>query len=289
MTKFMRRLVAFVLTVIMCFSMGTTAFATGTLQEANASEIIKMPDGSYVLYDASSNITVKGYDLPNGDCVFEQYVGAELSSKYSVNRNQGVILATYVDSGTIVNETIPIPTSITTSNNSTRDTSGGYLGQVKYRYTSGDASGICGAKVSYTKNTGSKKYNVNGTYQDLASLASTIATFLSVPVALAMSSAKALFTILGLSLAATTVLIPDKMLNSNYVEIEYDLTDINNHLHTNSFFGTRYTITESSNQINKEYTEGTYYPTSSWGNTNFGTTIYNHMFGYSTWSIYSWS
>lgn len=289
MTKFMRSILALFLLVAMCLSLGTTAFAAETIDKANNAMVEKKPDGSYVLYDASSDITVKSYDLPNGNCIFEQYQGSKLTYKYVVNRADGIINSTYyVDSGKVVNESIVVPIDKVV-NTTNRSVSGAYMGIVRYQYTSGDQSGICGASVNYTKRTGSKKYNINGTYQSLAGLAATIASLLALPSGVATSVAKVVMGRLGIGLGVLSFIIPDCNLNSNYEEIEYDLENINNHLHTNSFYGTKYIITEAGTHIDDVYTDGTYYPTTSWGNFNFGSTIYNHMFNYSSWSIYSWS
>ena len=74
-----------------------------------------------------------------------------------------------------------------------------------------------------------------------------------------------------------------------YEQVEYTLTDINYSSHKNSFWGTKYVITESGNKFNNTYTDGEYYPTTSWGNQNFGMTIYNYLFTYSNWNIYAWN
>ena len=79
------------------------------------------------------------------------------------------------------------------------------------------------------------------------------------------------------------------IVNSQYEQIEYTLTDINHSSHKNSFWGTKYVITESGNKFNNTYTDGEYYPTTSWGNQNFGMTIYNYLFTYSNWNIYAWN
>lgn len=55
------------------------------------------------------------------------------------------------------------------------------LGRIRFQYTDGTGTGICGAYVDYVKETGNKKYDINGTYRDLAGLASVVAGALSLP------------------------------------------------------------------------------------------------------------
>lgn len=150
-------------------------------------------------------------------------------------------------------------------------------------------SGICGAYVDYVKNTGSIKYDINGTYRDIAGLASFVASVLALPAAPAMGVAKSIFAAFGFASGAASVLIPSCNLSSNYEEIEYTLTDMSFSSHKNSFYGTKYTITEAGKHINDVYIEGDYYPTTSWNNHNFGTAIYTYMFNYSNWRIYAWN
>lgn len=289
MNKIMRSFIALFLAVAMCFTLGTSAFAAEPIYEARMNEVLKMPDNSYVLHDKVSNITIKGYDLPNGDCVFERFAGTEMTSSYTVKRNQGIINANYYNAGSVTSETISVPVAVETQNNTSRVTTTGYMGRIRYQYTSGDQSGICGARVNYTKNTGNKKYNINGTYQDLAALAGILALVFSFGSGVALGVAKKVVALIGGGATLSPIFIPDVELDSTYEEIEYDLTDINSSTHTNSFYGTKYIVSEPGLHYNEVYTEGDYYPTTSWGNYNFGTTIYNHMFSYSFWSIYSWN
>ena len=134
-----------------------------------------------------------------------------------------------------------------------------------------------------------KKYDINGTYRDLAGLASVVAGALSLPAAPALAISKTALAYFGFAMTAVQFTIPQCNLNSQYEQIEYTLTDINHSSHKNSFWGTKYVITESGNKFNNTYTDGEYYPTTSWGNQNFGMTIYNYLFTYSNWNIYAWN
>lgn len=128
---------------------------------------------------------------------------------------------------------------------------------------------------------------IDGTYRDLAGLASVVAGALSLPAAPALAISKTALAYFGFAMTAVQFTIPQCNLNSQYEQIEYTLTDINYSSHKNSFWGTKYVITESGNKFNNTYTDGEYYPTTSWGNQNFGMTIYNYLFTYSNWNIYA--
>ena len=112
---------------------------------------------------------------------------------------------------------------------------------------------------------------------------------LSLPAAPALAISKTALAYFGFAMTAVQFTIPQCNLNSQYEQIEYTLTDINHSSHKNSFWGTKYVITESGNKFNNTYTDGEYYPTTSWGNQNFGMTIYNYLFTYSNWNIYAWN
>lgn len=287
--KMLKRLSGVLLSVSMLLNITTTAFASNDTSFSKPEGLERLSDGAVILRDQSSNMYVKAYDLPSGNSVFEQYEDNSLKSKYVVEREQGSIQATYYDLGSSRSETINAPKAQSSPILSPRGTTSGRLGRIRFEYTSGDGSGICGAYVDYVKNTGSIKYDINGTYRDIAGLASFLASILALPAAPAMGVAKSVFAAFGFASGATSVLIPSCNLSSNYEEIEYTLTDMNFSAHKNSFYGTKYTITESGKHINDVYIEGDYYPTTSWNNHNFGTTIYTYMFNYSNWRIYAWN
>ena len=117
--------------------------------------------------------------------------------------------------------------------------------------------------MDYVKETGNKKYDINGTYRDLAGLASVVAGALSLPAAPALAISKTALAYFGFAMTAVQFTIPQCNLNSQYEQIEYTLTDINHSSHKNSFWGTKYVITESGNKFNNTYTDGEYYPISN--------------------------
>lgn len=288
MNKIWKRIISMILMLTMISGYSLTTFAEYTKESYESQGLEKTDEGAFIMRDSKSSVYVKGYDLENGDSVFEQYNNGTLTSKYTVLRSQNIIRAVYYTEGSSSTENISVPRA-ENSRSELRGTTSGRLGRIRFQYTSGEGAGICGAYVDYVKNTGSIKYDINGTYRDLASLASFVASVLSLPSAPAMGIAKSVLTYLGIGLGALTFVIPQMNLQSAYEEIEYKLTDIDVSSHKNSFYGTRYVITETGGHLNDVYTEGTYFPTSSWGDQNFGTTIYNHLFTYSFWNISSWN
>ena len=267
-------------------------FPTVVCAESNSlasATIVEQANGSVILHDSISNISIIAYDLANGNCVFEQYSSNQVVSRHVVDRGKNVLRSTYYDSGVAINEQKQYYVSSTILAADSRGVAAARLGKIRFQYTSDEQSGICGAYVDYVKTTGVTTYDVNGTYRDLASLAAFIASVLALPSAPALGIAKEILNALGIGLSATSFIIPACNLTSNYETVKYTLTNMNSSSHTNSFQGTKYTITQPGLYLNKVYKEGTYYPTTSWNNVNFGTTIYNHMFSYSMWTIYAWN
>lgn len=249
MKKLLRSITSIFLSIIILTTLTVTVYASNNSDTTLPSgKIYQLSNNSYVLQDLSSNTSVKAYNIENGISVFEQYNGNQLQSKYLVRPENGTIQATYYDSD-IAEELINIP-STKRSDLSLADTTSQRLGRIRFQYSSGEGSGICGAYVDFTQNTGSKKYDILG---------------------------------------AVSVTIPSCPLDAAYEQNEYLLTDIDLPSHTNNFYGTKYTITEAGKHINDVYTDGTYYPTTSWNDQNFGMTIYNYLFNYSNWRIYAWN
>lgn len=242
---------------------------------------------NYAKCDLSSNVYVNAYDLANGDSIFEQFRDGVLESRYYVNRNEKLMQAIYND-GIEASDTIHIYKSEQAYQLLPRSKTEGVLGRIRFQYAA-ETSGICGAYVSWTKNTGSIKYDVNATYRDYASFAGAIATFLGLPGGISLEVAKTILTRFSIAATAINFIIPPCKLQSEYEEIEYTLKDIDFPDHTNSFFGARYVISEEGSHKGDVYTTDIYYPTTSWGDQNFGATIYNYMFSYSFWKIYAWN
>ena len=292
MKKLLRSITSIFLSIIMLTTLTVTVYASNNSDTTLPSgEIYQLSNNSYVLQDLSSNTSVKAYNIENGISVFEQYNGNQLQSKYLVRPENGTIQATYYDydsDSDIAEELINIPNA-KRSDLSLADTTSQRLGRIRFQYSSGEGSGICGAYVDFKQNTGSKKYDINGTYRDLAGLASFIASVLALPAAPALGVAKSVFSAFSFALGAVSVTIPSCPLDATYEQNEYLLTDIDLPSHTNNFYGTKYTITEAGKHINDVYTDGTYYPTTSWNDQNFGMTIYNYLFNYSNWRIYAWN
>ncbi len=298
----MKRILSLILVVSLMVSSVINVSAASITSKEEKNEIVKMKDGSVKLVDPNDSETyVIGNDLKNGDVEFTQYQGNEIVSRYIVKSEERVIEATYYQKASdiknsseltrepvIRTETIKMP-DLMTETKSLLGTTGGYIGTIKYNYSNGTNAGICGAKVNYIKNTGSIKYNINGTYQDLAGLASFIVGVLALPVAPALAVSKATLTWLGIGFGAASILIPDINLQSDYDETEYFLENIDDSDHTNSFYGTKYIITDDGNHIDEVKVEGTYYAYSPWEDIVFGMTVYSFMFWYQYYNINSWN
>lgn len=285
--KIKRKIVSCFVTIILIMNTNIMAYAMDNNEpvEGSTSKVV-LSDNNLSVAGNEQNY-VKGYDADNGDSIFEQYVDGKLVRKYiSCKRQEKIDI---IDINEEETETIHFSLDEGIDKSMARASSSRRLGKIRYKYVSGVDAGICGAYVDYVKNTGLKQYDINGKYKDAASLAATLATIFGLPASCAVSLAGTVLSAFGIASTVATIVIPSCYLQSSYEEITYKLTDINNSSHQNSFFGTKYTIVESGKHINEIYTDGTYYPTSSWGATDFGSTVYNYLFNYSAWSIYAWN
>ena len=103
-------------------------------------------------------------------------------SRYTVDRSKNVINElVYSSDGTSKQLQRFIPTEKNFDIVLPQSTMSRRLGRIRFQYTDGTGTGICGAYVDYVKETGNKKYDINGTYRDLAGLASVVAGALSLP------------------------------------------------------------------------------------------------------------
>lgn len=280
--KIWSKLISLVIASVLLLTVPLTSFAAGIKNNTNSNVT--------TVQSTSGELLVRAYDLDNGDSVFEQYNDGKMVSHYTVSRSKNVInelIYSSDGSSKQLQRSIPVEKNegiiLPQSSMSRR------LGRIRFQYTDGTGTGICGAYVDYVKETGNKKYDINGTYRDLAGLASFVAGVLALPAAPALAVSKTVLTYFGIALTAVQFAIPQCNLDSNYEQIEYTLTDIAYSSHKNSFWGTKWVVTESGNKFNNTYTDGEYYPTASWGNQNFGMTIYNYLFTYSNWNIYAWN
>lgn len=223
MNRKVKRIFSFVMAAIMIFVLNATAYA-GDYKTSSFKGANEMPDGSVILQISdSSNSYIKGYEVANGNTVLEQYTNGKITSKYTVQKGKNIINATYYDSGSTTYETINTTAIGAHFNGTPKGTTSGRLGRIRFQYTSGDGKGICGAYVDYVKNTGSIKYDITGTYKDLAALAAFIISICATPLSAALNIGKAVLGALGFGLTATYFFIPSYYLQSSYEEIEYDL------------------------------------------------------------------
>lgn len=315
----MKKLTALLLVMTLIMSSISTVSAKTEL-EVPSIEYLK--DGSCKLTDPTDSSTyVIGETLKNGNVVYTQYTNGVKQSKTIVKFDKKELETTLfptklnkrVDSNKfsktgksygniVITEEFP---EVTITDEKTEIISvqqpdlkadlmqrsssyNGYSGIVRYNYFDGSSSGVCGVIVSYVKNTGTKNYNVNTYWSNLATLAGSIAAAFSLGSALGLVVTSNFLTHIGVALSFSWMWIPVNNMQSNYTEVTWNLQDLDSISHRNSFSGTNYVITEQGSHFNKVYEEGTYYNTSAWGTTTFGMTVYSHMFAYNNYSIKQW-
>lgn len=278
-----KRILAAILAGCMLATITPAAGATSTVQP-NIS-IVQLQDNVSELRFDGTDTYVQTHDLDNGNVEVTQYTDGDRTSQYIVDRLNHCIYATYYKNGLETgSQTIYVSDSeFFQPYGSTRGT----LGNVRFQYFDSMNAGISTVTVTYEKETGNKTYNINGKYNDAAALISILSLVFNFPGFIASALANTIIKAIGTISTIGVLAIPDCNLKSEYTEITYLLKDKATN-RTNSFFGTKYVITEAGKRFNEEYYEGTYYPTSSWGDPVFGNTIYDHMYAYSYWSIAGW-
>ena len=255
-------------------------------------DIIQVGDNTYELhYDRDNYDTyVETCDYENGDVQITQYTKGKITSQYFVDRTQNSTYVTTYENGMVASQEVRQNQSLApTPSIQPYASTSGTLGTVSFEYFDGMNTGVSNVRVTYEKETGNKRYNIYGTYNDVADLISTICDCLTIPGFIASKVAGMVIAAIGKAAdVANKYFIPVCYLKSSYTELTYFLRDTKTN-RSNSFFGTQYVITEDANRFGDTYYDGMYYPTSSWGDPVFGNYIYNCMYAYSYWSIKSWS
>lgn len=149
-------------------------------------------------------------------------------------------------------------------------------------------TGVSRVKVTYEKETGNKRYNIYGTYNDMADLVSTLCDIFLIPGFIASKVAGSIIATIKIIVDVTNkFFIPEYYVKCSFTELAYFLKDMDTS-RSNSFFGTAYVVTEDGGRFGDTHVDGTYFPTSSWRDPVFGNYIYDCMYAYSYWSIKSW-
>ena len=132
------RFISFALATTLLLTVPLVSFAAGT-KNSTSSDFT-------TVQSASGELLVRAYDLDNGDSVFEQYNDGKLVSRYTVDRSKNVINElVYSSDGTSKQLQRFIPTEKNFDIVLPQSTMSRRLGRIRFQYTDGTGTGICGA------------------------------------------------------------------------------------------------------------------------------------------------
>lgn len=136
--KIWNRFISFALATTLLLTVPLVSFAAGT-KNSTSSDFT-------TVQSASGELLVRAYDLDNGDSVFEQYNDGKLVSRYTVDRSKNVINElVYSSDGTSKQLQRFIPTEKNFDIVLPQSTMSRRLGRIRFQYTDGTGTGICGA------------------------------------------------------------------------------------------------------------------------------------------------
>lgn len=281
--------------LILCLSMLSAllcapASAASHTSTDPTSTYVQLSDGTYLIAN----------DLPDGNAKFSitNSHGDILAESY-LDRSSQSIYNTDLRTGNNEVVTVPAKNQLHTSNKAVTPKGSDipigftYRGKITYNFY-GSTDHVVGTRalnIYYDYNSYlSSRYNVAGVYQNIASFASLIASLLTLPAAIASSSAAVILERFGFATGAISFLIPDHYVRCNETEITWigQVTDFPDVYATIS--GSKYVLTEEGYE-SQIYTSGDFWPTSSYTNrnTNFAVKIYWTALGQDTLEIVSWS
>ena len=283
----MKRLISLVLVLsLLLLAVPALAISHTYAQEVSLSDNV-------IFYDKAANLKLLYSEDRFGNPIIKQYVDEILVGEAKTVLNESKVISTSYTNMAATKSNTSTQTIYYTPVNKQVNAPKAYtsLGRIRYQYADG-GGGICGANVSLetTTHTGSR-YNVRGTYQNLAALVGYIIGVFSLPNAIASQVAAAVLSWAGFAVGTISFFIPDKYLRCTEEINKFKLVNMSNSGHIKYITGTKFTITEESPQQNRVYYDGTYHPSNVYSsqNTVFAHSVFLSLFAYTSWNIYAWN
>lgn len=278
----MKKMMSIFLSIVMIFTLTTQAFAVETTSNRvraalNAPEFLSDYEGVQVVNEVveevpGSDVCYIYHDLSNGNSISYMLQGGKVVYKaYVVTAENKVIEYSYSDNGncTISTESYShLNQSLHASNASFT-----YAGQIKYRTPMEHLGTIytyymdCSYKktIDYTA-----QYNVAKEAQNKAAYASFLAGLIGLPIGFASTLAGAILGAFGLGAGIVAFAIPDYMLDATKETVSWNIKDTKDSLRKYTFSGSKYTITDASDEkhLHQVYEDYTYFSYSDFVNEN---------------------
>lgn len=278
----MKKLLSVLLAISIIFFQTATVFSLNVpIKIAEDNE-----NGTFVTYqdDADGNIILKEYH--NGEYVkkVQIYKGSPYNlyiTDYTVANNEVYTIDT--------RQVCLANQQITNNNNNTRAASSTYMGRITYDATGGTRR----ISVSYSSAFySSSSYTLNGNVGSLATLTGLILSVLALPGAIGGAVVNWLIAGAGVVVSGSNYIFPQTSLGCEETRYTFELTDVDYTGHTNSFTSSKYYITDQRPEYS-QYRNTTFWngfnPATCWRNTDFGNTVFYHMFTDTYFRIISWT
>lgn len=263
---------------------------------------------------------LKTYEYTNGDICFQQIENGTIVSEYYFVRETGKTTAYYRQTGEemivkvssvagdsedesddiVVDEDEDndedVAESILVDNSigeygvdMARSTPFTRKGKIVYKLNG--MTGEYGVHVAYKTTKRKKiKYNVRGTYQDIADLGIALSIVLSVPAKFGGRIAKGIVSAVGGVSSIGSIIIKDYYVESTRTTRHWRLRQMHNTSNERIMKGRRYYITAKNYVGKKTYYRGAYYRPSEFANKSpeLAAEIVTRVYNPYTWSVKEW-
>lgn len=237
-------------------------------------------EGEYQKIALSDEITSVIRESSDGQVEIMIYSGNTLSSSALLDRPTGLIttkiyspesiISSYVNTSTfepVVGIITPNLPSIVRGTVTKR-------GRINYEYYIQGVASSRRLNISYKSDTDtSSQYNLNGTYQTLATLAAVLVQLLALDPSVAVTVAGAIFAEFSYPLDAISAIIPDYYVRAT----KYTMTWYAKYSSTTGHFsGDKYVVNLDGS--NRTYYDGPYYTVSNFTSTYLNSSLADYIF-----------
>lgn len=292
--KTMKKVIGLILVAAMVFAMSIPTFATSLdSNRCTKTDTILLDDGFAMCTQDFENGDAKFTLEKDGKVIAWSYLERESGKVYNYD-SRSELSYNVVDTGVRYDSTEPfLSTSYPPPAESVIPDGFTKKGVITYNFY-GMTTSVIGTRdinVYYDRNVDtSASYNLNGQYQNIISLASMIASVLSLPGMVAGKIAQWVVGLIGVALSGAPFAIPDLYVKCTRTDMTWlsqwaDFPDI-----YGTFTGSMYKVTQDGYESQVIY-EGEYWPLSAYSShdSDFAVKCYYTAVGQDYLEIVNWS
>lgn len=280
----MKKVVSFLLALVMCSTLCTTALASERKNEFLGISVgDKFEYGNiYHIMDLNSEsekeILLASKDYENGISDFILVEDGIIIARTILDRKENTLVCSNIIDGKLSYSSIDLPQHVLSQNTMLAADNYSPVGGITYRYyDQGYASGTRRIALSISESTNTRaRYNLNGVYEDLTAFVGIIAAALTLPSIVAGELAKSVLAYLGFGVTFTNAVIPTWYVDATEYESKWKLT----YLSTTAYLtGWKYTFYHVRNGRTENAYEGKYYSRSQYTSrsASFAEAVYRQM------------